>query len=152
MGLPGSLKQLGIVEIETLADGDVLAWDATREAIVTRRPDAPRANAPVALVDAASVAVDAAQGRSFYLLFTSAIGNTRAMANPTNLKDGQMYLFIFDQDGTGGRSINSWGNKFRFSGGVAPTFTATASKRDILLFRYDATAAKLDHLATQTNL
>jgi hypothetical protein len=74
------------------------------------------------------------------------------MANPTNLLNGQVYEFIFDQDVTGGRRINSWGNKFRFSDGTAPLFTPTGSKRDRMFFEYDATAGKLDHLATQGDL
>ncbi len=108
--------------------------------------------APVtSLVDAASVVVDAKDAQQFYLLFTSAVGNSRAIANPTNLLDGRTYMFILDQDATGSRTV-TWGNKFNFSGGTAPTLTTTASKRDILLFRYDATRDKLDNLGMQTNL
>jgi hypothetical protein len=104
------------------------------------------------LVDAATITPDGLQGTSFYLLFTAGIGNTRAIANPINLTDQELYLFIFDQDATGGRSVNSWGNLFFFSGAVAPTFTVAASKRDILLFRYDAANSRLDHLAIRQNL
>jgi hypothetical protein len=104
-----------------------------------------------ALVDAASVAVDTNEFNVFYLLFTSAIGTTRAIANPTNLRDGRYYLFIFDQDASGSRVV-TWGSKFNFSGGTAPTLTITASKRDVLMFRYDLTRDKLDHLAIQQNL
>jgi len=106
---------------------------------------------PATLTDAATIAIDASAAKSFRLAFTAAVGNSRTISNPTNLENSQTYMFILVQDAIGSRTV-SWGDKFNFSGGSAPILTTTGNKRDILLFRYDATADKLDHLATQGNL
>jgi len=59
------------------------------------------AAAPVALTDAASVAIDFATAINFGLT----IGGNRTLAAPTNLVPGKSGLIIVTQDATGGRSL-----------------------------------------------
>jgi hypothetical protein len=59
----------------------------------------------------------------------------RTMANPTNTKNGAVYILEVVQDGTGSRTITTWGSNFVWPAGTAPTLTTTASKRDIFTFR-----------------
>ena len=100
-------------------------------------------NVPVTLTDASTVAVNAALGDFFRLLFTSAIGNTRIIGAPTNPTDGQMIMFELKQDTTGSRTVTwasgaagyLWGTDI-----TVPTLTTTASKTDYVGFVYNSSA------------
>lgn len=56
---------------------------------------------------------------------------------PTNLRVGR-YVIIVNQDGVGGHTI-TWDAVFNFPGGTAPTLTAAAAAKDILVFESDGT-------------
>jgi hypothetical protein len=102
---------------------------------------------PVALTDAATVAVNAALGTHFRLLMTSGVGATRAMGAPSNPSDGQKILFEIKQDATGSRAV-TWNAVYRFGTLVTqPVITVTASKKDYVGFVYNATDVKWDCLA-----
>jgi hypothetical protein len=58
---------------------------------------------------------------------------TFAMSNQTT---GQTMLLEIVQDGTGSRTVSSW-TSITWAGGVAPTLTTTASKRDLIGFYYN---------------
>lgn len=82
--------------------------------------------AGVALVDAATVAVDMSTGFNFTLLATSAVGATRTLANPTNAKPGQRGVIVWTQDATGGRAL-TYGSAYVAAGGVASLSPATSA-------------------------
>ena len=81
------------------------------------------------LTDASTVTPDFADSNNFTLTFTAAIGNTRTIANPSNLTAGQSGSIFLVQDSTGSRTVN-WGSYWDFAGGTAPTLTTTASAID----------------------
>lgn len=94
----------------------------------------------VALTDGANIAVDAALGNYFRVT----LAGNRTLDNPTNLTNGQKLLFEFIQDGTGSRTLNTYGSKYAFSTDIPqPTLTTTANKRDFIGFVYNSTADKL---------
>jgi hypothetical protein len=87
----------------------------------------------VTLTDGATISVDASLGNSFRVV----LGGNRALANPTNLVDGQGLLFRIKQDTTGSRTL-SYGSKYKFPGG-APTLSTAANALDVISCQYDAT-------------
>jgi hypothetical protein len=61
------------------------------------------------------------------------------MANPSNIKIGATYILVVVQDGTGSRTITTWGTAYEFPGNTAPTLTTTADYADIItLVAYNA--------------
>ena len=93
---------------------------------------------PVALTDAATIAVDAALSCQFYVT----LGGNRTLGNPTGAINGQFLLFEITQDGTGSRTL-ALDTKFAFGTDITSvTLTTTASKADYLLVRYNSTADK----------
>ena len=62
--------------------------------------------------------------------FTITLGGNRTLANPSAMTAGQSGSIFVVQDGTGGRSFNSFGSYWDFIGGTLPTFTSTASAVD----------------------
>jgi hypothetical protein len=90
--------------------------------------------AVVALTDAPTIAVDAAQGNDFRLT----IAANRTMANPSNSVDGQQIIFQVTQ-GTNAPCTISWGSSYEFSAGVPqPTLSTAAGQTDLLGFIYNA--------------
>ena len=61
--------------------------------------------------------------------FAVTLADNRTLANPLNLVAGQSGSIFVTQDGTGSRTL-SFGAKFHFVGGTAPTMTTTASAVD----------------------
>ena len=61
--------------------------------------------------------------------FAVTLAGNRTLANPFNLVAGQSGSIFVTQDGTGSRTL-SFGAKFHFVGGTAPTMTTTASAVD----------------------
>jgi hypothetical protein len=64
---------------------------------------------------------------------------------------GEIMTTAIIQDGTGSRSISGWSASFVFAGG-SYTPTATANKRDLLTWRWDATASKWYEQSRAMNL
>lgn len=64
-----------------------------------------------ALTPGASVATDCSTG----IIFTLAIDQNSTLANPTNVANGQTYVWIITQDATGDRSLD-FGTYFSFQG------------------------------------
>jgi hypothetical protein len=79
-----------------------------------------------ALIDAATITPNFAAAK----VFTLTLGGNRTLANPVNVSPGG-YLLRVRQDGTGGRTL-AFGDRFRFSGGVAPVLSEAAGAEDIL--------------------
>lgn len=61
--------------------------------------------------------------------FTVTLGDSRTMANPTNLVAGQSGSIFIVQDATGGRTL-AWGTYWKFAGGTVPTLSTTANAVD----------------------
>lgn len=91
------------------------------------------ASAPVALVDAATVAVDWAAG----INFTLGISANRALGNPTNVKIGTWRRIKITQDATGSRTL-SYGANYVFPNGDDPVLTTTANAQDVLYLYADS--------------
>lgn len=107
----------------------------------------PVTQAVVALVDAATIAVDASLGNQF----TVTLGGNRALGNPTNATNGQLLIFAIRQDGTGGRTL-SFGNKFRFSDEIPNALIASgAGKTSYIGVRYHGSDDKFDVIAFTSN-
>lgn len=66
------------------------------------------------------------------------LGGNRTLSNPTNKVEGNVYVLVVKQDGTGGRTL-SFSSEYKFAGGSAPTITTTASKADVLTFVCEGT-------------
>ena len=75
--------------------------------------------------------IDMSLGIDFYLTL-NAVGLT--LANPTNFKAGQKGLIFLRQDGTGGRTITTWGSLWTFPGGIKPTLSAGVNAWDIMSY------------------
>jgi hypothetical protein len=83
--------------------------------------------AEVPLTDAATIATNAALGN----VFRVTLGGNRTLGNPTNMVAGDFMTWRITQDGTGGRTL-AFGAAFKWSGGSAPTLTATAGATDVI--------------------
>jgi hypothetical protein len=85
------------------------------------------------LTDAASITPDANDGNVFYLLLTAAVGASRTLNVPSNMKPGTAYTFIIEQAGGGGLDV-AFSANFKFAGGTpgAPIITAAGGAKDIV--------------------
>ena len=83
------------------------------------------------LTDAATITPDFSASNNF----TVTLGGTgRTLANPTNITAGQSGVIAINQDGTGSRTITTYGSYFKFAGGTAPTLSSGANDLDILSY------------------
>lgn len=82
----------------------------------------------VAASSGTSFTPDMANYANFHFTLT---GNV-SMVNPSTESVGRSGVFVFIQDGTGSRTITSWGTDYEFAGGTAPTLTTTASAVDLI--------------------
>lgn len=98
---------------------------------------------PVALTDAATIAVNAALGNQF----TVTLAGNRTLGNPSNSTAGQMILIAIRQDGTGSRTLTLDTN-YRLGTDI-PTITLSTAinKVDYLGVRYNGTDSKWDVIA-----
>jgi len=92
----------------------------------------------VTLTDGANISVDASLGN----VFEVTLGGNRTLDNPTNLVDGQTFIFRVIQDGTGSRTL-SYGTAYRFPGGTEPTLSTDANAVDYLTGVSDGTNVDL---------
>ena len=80
-----------------------------------------------------AVAWDARAAANAYHLLTE---NT-TFAAPSNAVEGAIISVELAQPGSGGPYTVAWNTIYEFAASTAPTITATASKTDILSFRYN---------------
>lgn len=80
------------------------------------------AAAPVALTDAATVAVDLANGQNF----TLTLAGNRTLGAPTSAKAGQSGVITITQDATGSRTL-AYASAYKKPGGTLTLSTAAAS-------------------------
>lgn len=98
----------------------------------------------VQLVDAASVSVAASQSNVFRLLTTSAVGSTRALAAPTDLTDGMVLAFLFQQPAAGGPCALTFASIYDFGPAGVPSLSAAANAIDLMLGVYDGVSGKIE--------
>jgi len=90
------------------------------------------------LVDASTVATDAALAIHFRLDLTAAIGTNRLMGNPTNGRDGQKVIWEFVQPATGGLTV-TFDTKWSFGTDIPSiTLSTAANAIDFLGATYDS--------------
>lgn len=95
---------------------------------------------PVALTDAATIAVDLSGSNNFYV----ALGGNRTLGVPTNVKSGQVFTIDFIQDITGSRTIAlPW--PYTYSAATAPTLSAGKLADDMLVCKvlYNSTSSSI---------
>jgi hypothetical protein len=85
----------------------------------------------IVLPDGATITPDFSLGIDFTLTLGAA---GRTLANPINTKNGQKGVILILQDGTGGRTITTWGTSYKFAGGVKPTLSSVAGAVDALYY------------------
>lgn len=88
---------------------------------------------PVTLTDGATINTNAALSNHFRVVLA---GTGRTLANPTNLRDGGIYNWYIQQDGTGNRTITSYGSLFKWPGGTVPTLSTSANAIDSIVGQY----------------
>jgi hypothetical protein len=89
-------------------------------------------SSPMALTDGATIATDASLGNNFALALTDT-GHT--LADPTHMVDGGVYNWRITN---GGAYTLSFGAKFKWDGGTAPTITSGSGKIDLVSCIYCA--------------
>lgn len=99
---------------------------------------------PAAISFAAPLAWDMATG----INFTATLTANTTVPNPTNQTPGKSGFIDFVQDGTGGRTITSWGGNFRWFGFLPPWPAAAGA---ITKVAYFVKAAGEVHLAFAGN-
>ena len=88
---------------------------------------------------AANISAQGNKSSSFSLNFGTAnnfsmtLTGSLTLNNPTNITAGQSGAIFITQDGTGGRTV-AFGSYWSFADGTAPTITATASAKSVLLY------------------
>lgn len=82
----------------------------------------------IALTDGATIDTDCSLGDG---TFSVTLGGDRTLANPSNLIDGQIYVWIITQDDVGSRTL-AYGSMFKWPAGAAPTLTTSAGAVDVI--------------------
>lgn len=90
--------------------------------------------AEVPLSDGANIAWDLDLNQTA----TVTLAGNRTLDNPTNQNAGSTYIIRVVQDPTGTRTL-AFGSAYQWSGGTAPTLTATSNAVDVLTFYSDGT-------------
>ena len=86
---------------------------------------------PVSIASAATITPNCAQGIDFTVTLNQA-GHT--LANPTGTKAGQKGLIYLVQDGSGNRTVTTWGTAYKFPGGQKPALSTTANAIDVISY------------------
>lgn len=120
---------LAILSAALLAEGTTAEFRANTADRVLSTDQVWAAAEPVALTDAATVAVDMAAGFNF----TVTLGGNRTLGNPTNVKGQSGYIAI-TQDGTGSRTL-AYGSNWEFANGTAPVLSTAAGAKDVLFYQ-----------------
>jgi hypothetical protein len=89
------------------------------------------AHLPQALVDAATIAWNMAQGFNAEITLTDGVGASRALGTPTNPKKGLTYVLSVTQGGTGNKTI-VFPAEVNFGAAGNPSFSTVAGKVDIV--------------------
>ena len=104
--------------------------------------------ATVQTITAASDGATVTFNLSLGNIHTVTLGGNRTLAL-SNASTGQAFVVILIQDGTGSR-LATWFSGISWPGGVVPTLTTTASKRDVFGFITTATDTYLGFIVGQS--
>lgn len=110
---------------------DAAAAQSTVDALALR-------DVPLALVDGASIAVNATAHNSFFVT----LGGNRALSAPTGLLDGMLLNFAIRQDVTGSRAL-TFAAIYNFGAAGAPVLSTTPGAVDYVSGYYDAGSASI---------
>jgi hypothetical protein len=105
------------------------AWEAVGTATGPNSWSGAQRLTPVALTDAATIAVDLSLANNF----TVTLGGNRTLGNPTNQVAGQAGQIVVTQDGTGSRTL-SYASRWKFPAGTAPVLSTAAGAVDVLSY------------------
>tara|TARA_Y100000401_G_C8313383_1_gene221072 strand:+ start:273 stop:725 length:453 start_codon:yes stop_codon:yes gene_type:complete len=83
------------------------------------------------LTDGSTITPNFSASNNFTLTLA---GTGRTLANPTNVTAGQSGIIAINQDGSGSRTITSYGSYFKFPSGATPTLSTGANDLDILSY------------------
>ena len=116
---------------------DVQAYDAdtAKTDVVQAFTKAQRGTGVALTSTSASIAVDASLANNFTHTFTE---NT-TLANPSNLVAGQSGVIVFTQHASSPKTL-AFGSNYKFSGGTAPSVTATNSAVDVLAYYVESSS------------
>lgn len=92
---------------------------------------APQRGSINTLLDGATITPNFGAANNFVVTLT---GTGRTLANPSNCTAGQSGVIVIKQDGTGSRTITTYGGYYKFAGGTAPTLTTDANGVDVLSY------------------
>ena len=98
-------------------------------------------NAPAALTDASTIAVNMADSDNF----TVTLGGNRTLGNPTNMVAGQSGCITIYQDATGSRTL-AYDTYWEWAGGTAPVLTTAANAKDKLFYYVDSSTVVMGGL------
>ena len=88
-----------------------------------------QAGSIVALADGATIEPDFASANNFKVT----LGDSRNLANPSNLVAGQSGVIAVTQDSTGTRLLN-YGSYWKFTGATPPNLTTTGGATDLISY------------------
>lgn len=124
-------SETGAVVLDA-ADVGAQPFDAdTAKTDTAQTYTAAQRGAITTLTDSATIAPDFSLSNNFTLTLTAA---GRTLANPTNVTAGQSGVIVINQDGTGSRTITTYGSFFKFAGGTAPDLSTGANDLDALSY------------------
>jgi hypothetical protein len=124
-------SETGVVVLDA-ADVGAQPFDAdTAKTDIAQTYTAAQVGAITTLTDGATIAPDFSLSNNFTLTLTAA---GRTLANPTNVTAGQSGVIVINQDGTGSRTITTYGSYFKFAGGTAPDLSTGANDIDALSY------------------
>jgi hypothetical protein len=116
-----------------------LAWESGATAVASlgilalaQSWTAAQRSTYVQLTDAATVAVDFADGNNFYVTITA----SRTIGQPSNQTDGQSGIIVVEQDGTGGWTP-SWHADWDWGAAGAPVVDTSANKKAVIAYEVD---------------
>ncbi|MBS1703580.1 MAG: hypothetical protein JST12_18085 [Armatimonadetes bacterium] len=107
--------------------GGFWLWDGSRYLFLEDR------RGTVSLTDAATIATNAASGD----VFTVVLGGNRTLGEPTNPREGQRCMWLFQQDATGSRTL-TLDASFKVPSSLTVTLSTAASTTDVLEARYSS--------------
>ena len=100
--------------------------------------------AVVALTDASTITVNAAQGN----VFAVTLGGSRTLGAPSSPVDGQVIRIRVIQPASGGPYALSYNSVYDFGATGQPALSTAASKVDVLGFEYNASLSKWCYLGS----
>ena len=90
-----------------------------------------KGDAFVTLTDDTSIAIDCDDGNTFVVTITA----NRAIANPSNPRDGQTITLLIIQDGVGSHTL-TWGSAWKWPSATPPTLSTGAGDIDMITAKY----------------